>query len=137
MNTHPIYLVDDDVDDNEIIQEVWSQLQLENELIFFTSGLQLINRLKQDGRIPFIIICDVNLPAIDGFEIRERLLQDPETRYKTVPFIFWSNSASKEQIKKAYDLAAHGMFIKGSSIDELKETFTQIINYWERSLKPA
>lgn len=136
MNRHPIYLVDDDQDDNEIVKEVWESLGLENELIFFDKGEDLINQLKNDDQVPFIIICDLNLPKLNGFEIRERLYQDPETKYKTVPFIFWSNSASEPQIKKAYDLAAHGLFIKGSTMEDIRNTFTRIVQYWQASLKP-
>jgi CheY-like chemotaxis protein len=136
MNLHPIYIIDDDIDDKEIVQEVWNEIGLENKLVFFNSGDELIERLNHDTHNPFLIICDINLPRMNGFEIREKLLSDPETRYKTVPFIFWSNSASKAQIKKAYDLAAHGMFIKGSSMEELKKTFTRIVEYWQVSLKP-
>lgn len=136
MNEHPIYIVDDDEDDTEIVLEVWKQLKYENQIHFFTNGAALIERLKSDSHIPFIIICDLNLPVKDGFEIRKTLLDDPKTRYKTVPFIFWSNSVSESQIKKAYDLAAHGMFVKGSTFDELKTTFTKIVDYWQTSLKP-
>ncbi len=136
MNLHPIYLIDDDIDDKEIVQEVWTKLGLENELVFFDNGDELIQRLKQDVHNPFIIICDVNLPKMDGFKIREKLLNDPETRYRSIPFIFWSNTASDSQIKKAYDLAAHGMFIKGSTMEELERTFTRIVDYWQVSLKP-
>src|SRR3712207_3590427 len=101
----PIYIVDDDEDDNEFIASIWSDLGYSNELKFFTSGKQLIDLVKSDTQVPFIIICDVNLPIMNGFEIKEQLLSDPATRYKTIPFIFWSNSASTAQIKKAYDLS--------------------------------
>ena len=137
MNHHPIYVIDDDTDDHDIIQMIKEELALENELIFFTNGEDFIYSLKNDSLIPFIIICDLNLPKLDGFDIRQRLYNDPETRYKTVPFIFWSNSASDAQVKRAYDLAAHGMFLKGSTVDEVKVTFTKILEYWQRSLKPA
>ena len=120
----------------KLCRKYGTDIGLENKLVFFNSEDELIERLNQDIHNPFLIICDINLPRMNGFEIREKLLSDPETRYKTVPFIFWSNSASKSQIKKAYDLAAHGMFIKGSSMEELKKTFTRIVDYWEVSLKP-
>ncbi len=136
MNLHPIYIIDDDLDDKEIVQEVWNKIGLKNKLVFFNSGEELIKRLNQDVQNPFLIICDINLPKMNGFEIREKLLSDPETKYKTVPFIFWSNSASHSQIKKAYDLAAHGMFIKGSTMEELEKTFIRIVEYWQVSLKP-
>jgi CheY-like chemotaxis protein len=136
MNLHPIYLIDDDMDDKETVQEVWNKIGLENKLVFFNTGDELILRLNQDVHNPFLIICDINLPKMNGFEIRAKLLSDPKTRYKTIPFIFWSNSASNSQIKKAYDLAAHGMFIKGSTMGELEKTFTRIVEYWQVSLKP-
>lgn len=136
MNTHPIYLVDDDEEDNEIVQIIWDELGLKNEIVFFKDGHSLIDSLRDNPTIPFIIICDLNLPALNGFEIRKQLAEDPLTRYKTVPFIFWSNSASPTQIKHAYDIGAHGMFIKGSNTDEIKKTFTKIVEYWQTSLKP-
>jgi CheY-like chemotaxis protein len=136
MDKHPIYIVDDDEEDHELLQEIWSELDIPNELVFYTEGRQLINQLKSNSAVPFIIICDLNLPRMDGFEIREILYNDPETRYKTVPFIFWSNSAVEMQIKKAYDLGAHGMFIKGSNAQEIKNTFIKIVDYWKSSLKP-
>lgn len=119
------YVVDDDLNDNEIIKIVWHDLNLENKLEFFTNGHNIIERLQSGPLVPFIIICDLNLPGFDGFEIREKLYND--LRYKTVPFIFWSNSVSKAQVKKACDLGAHGMFIKGSTLEELKATFTGIV----------
>jgi CheY-like chemotaxis protein len=136
MNEHPIYIVDDDLDDNEIITDLWRTLGLPNQLKFFSSGEELISHLKEDDQVPFMIICDVNLPKVDGFQIREILYRDPATRYKTVPFIFWSNSASEQQIKRAYDLGAHGMFIKGDTFAAIKTTFTKIVDYWQSSLKP-
>lgn len=137
MNNRPIYLVDDDIDDNLIVNIVWQELGIENELKFFTNGNDLIDCLQNDPLIPFIIICDLNLPLLNGFQIRERLCGNSETRYKTVPFIFWFDSASPEQVKEAYDLGVHGMFIKGSSVDELKRTFTNIIEYCQTTLQPA
>lgn len=136
MNEHPIYIVDDDVEDNEIVAELWNTMGLPNQLVFFNSGEELITHLKNDEQVPFIIICDLNLPMMDGFTIREKLYKDPATRYKTVPFIFWSNSVSEQQIKRAYDLGAHGMFIKGASVDAVKTTFNKIVDYWQTSLKP-
>ena len=97
---------------------------------------QLLDYLKSDEEIPFLIISDINLHPIDGFELREKILEDESSKFKSIPFIFWSGSASEDQIKKAYDLSSHGFFIKASTFKELKEIMTDIITYWHKSEIP-
>ena len=91
------------------------ELELVNELKFFHKAEELLRELKNNSIIPFMVICDINLSGMDGFQLREEVLKDG-TSGKSVPFIFWSTSASESQIKKAYDLAAHGFFIKKKPI---------------------
>jgi FixJ family two-component response regulator len=137
MNTNPIYIVDDDTDDEEILCDVMKELGLNNKLVFFHSANELLSDLKNNPVVPFIIISDINLPKIDGFELRQKILEETQMSDKSVPFIFWSTTASAAQIKKAYDLSAHGFFLKGRSYKEIKEGINEIIKYWTRSLSPA
>lgn len=137
MNTNPIYIVDDDIDDEEILAEVMKELKMTNKLIFFHTADELFHELKNNSIVPFIIISDINLPKIDGFQLRQKILEQTHLTDKSVPFIFWSTTASEAQIKKAYDLSAHGFFLKGRSYKEIKEGINEIIRYWSRSLSPA
>lgn len=136
MNTEPILIVEDDLDDQEFMQEAWSELEFTNQLIFFKTGTELINYLTQEKTVPFLIISDVNLHKMDGFELKKKLLEDNVLNHKSVPFVFFSNTASDTQIKKSYDLGSHGFFIKGTNIKEIKNTFTDIVNYWQNSKAP-
>ena len=136
MNNSPVFIVDDDSDDWLLIKEVWEELEFKNPLQFFNSAESVLKHLKQSSVEPFIIISDVNLGEKDGFYLREKLINQNHTKYKTIPFIFFSSSASNAQIKKAYDLSAHGFFIKDSDIAELKKTFRIIVEYWFKSKAP-
>ena len=136
MNTNPIYIVDDDSEDQEIIAEAVKELGLKNELRFFFNGDDILNELKTNKVVPFIIISDINLPRMDGFELREKILQESSMSDKTIPFIFWSTTASEAQVKHAYELSAHGFFIKGRTFKELKEELGEIVRYWSMSLSP-
>jgi DNA-binding NarL/FixJ family response regulator len=113
------------------------ELKLTNKLIFFHTADELLHELKNNSTVPFIIISDINLPKIDGFQLRQKILEQTEVTDKSVPFIFWSTTASEAQIKKAYDLSAHGFFLKGRSYKEIKEGINEIIKYWSRSLSPT
>jgi len=136
MNTSPVFIVDDDSDDRFLIKEVWRELEVTNPLLFFEHAENVIAHLKDDPTPPFLIICDVNLPGIDGFELRKRLQDNSNFRYKTIPFIFWSTKALPEQVKRSYDLGGHGFFIKDSKFEDLKESFKDIISYWLKSKTP-
>ena len=136
MNNNPIYIVDDDEDDQQIIKEVVAELSLANELKFFYTAEAVLNELRKSDLIPFIIISDINLPGMDGFTLREKILTETSMSDKSIPFIFWSTTASEAQVKRAFDLSAHGFFIKGRTFKELKEELGEIISYWSKSLAP-
>ena len=132
----PIFIVDDDVDDQEFIREIFGELEIKNQLCFFNNGKDVLAHLKSLSPKPFLILCDVNIPIMDGFELRKLLLDDQNLAYKSVPFIFWSNFASNTQVKRAYDLSVHGFFIKGKNYAELKTSLKSIFDYWQESKHP-
>jgi CheY-like chemotaxis protein len=136
MNTDPIIIVDDDPDDREFILDAWKELNYPNRLIFFKSGEDVLKFLNTEKIVPFIILCDVNLPKMNGFELKEKLLKESSTRYSSIPFVFWSSAISNEQVQKAYDLGVNGIFIKENNFNELKQSLIDIVTYWEKSKVP-
>lgn len=136
MQTGPVLIIDDDVDDHEIVREIWEELNVPNKLVFFSSAEDALEHLRSLPEAPFIIICDINLPKTNGFDLRQKLLESSSRKLKSVPFIFWSTNASEAQIEYAYNLSSHGFFIKGSLFDEVKETLKMILAYWNLSRMP-
>ena len=136
MNTEPVYIVDDDLDDHEFFREAWEDLNFPNPLQFFTNGEDVFNHLKQEKTVPFLIISDVHLHKMSGFELKKKLLDDSSVNYKSIPFIFFSNTATKSQIEKSYDLGSNGFFIKGKNMQEIKNTLSDIVRYWQKSEVP-
>ncbi|WP_205511778.1 response regulator [Longitalea arenae] len=137
MQNEAVLIIDHDEDDWIMIDEVWKELKLNNELVFVSTAEEAIARIQKMQSAPFIIICELNLPRINGFELRETMLHTHSKKLRSVPFIFWSTTASEEQILHAYNLSVHGFFIKDNSIHDLKETFKAIITYWTKSKMPA
>ena len=136
MQENAILVVDDDREDLGLIRDVIKHLGITRPVHFFENGLELEEHLLSNQESPFLIICDVNLPGHDGFEIRKRIVENKQLKYKSVPFIFWSTSASEKQIQYAYDLPAQGFFLKPSNFESLCETFTRILEYWQECLHP-
>jgi CheY-like chemotaxis protein len=136
MDNDSIWIVNQDEDDHQLIREIFQDEAIPNPVEFFNDGDELLKQLDQAPVAPFIIMSDVNLKGMDGFELREKMLKAPNLKFHSVPFIFWSAHASPAQIKKAYDLRAHGFFIKEASFDEWKKSLVHIIQYWRKSCMP-
>ncbi|RYD51066.1 MAG: response regulator [Sphingobacteriales bacterium] len=131
-----ILLVEDDQDDIDLVKQAIEALQIKRRVEYFRSGQELIAYLKRTEVAPMVVICDVNLPGETGFDVKDSIIADPELKYKAVPFIFWSTTASERQIQHAYDLSAQGFFTKPTTFEALCETFSMIVKYWEKSEHP-
>jgi CheY-like chemotaxis protein len=136
MEHAPLLIVDDDSDDREFLQDAWKDLDFPNALVFFNNGEEVLRYLRYEKVSPFLILCDVNLPRMDGFELKKKILEDTEMNYKSIPFVFWSSQASKAQIQKAYDLGGNGFFVKANTFEETKQSLINIVGYWRKSKTP-
>ncbi|MGZ5135951.1 MAG: response regulator [Flavitalea sp.] len=136
MKENAILIVDDDRDDLDLIRDVISHLKITRPVHYFTSGSELEDYLLSKNDSPFLIICDINLPDGDGFSVRKKIADNPHLKYKSVPFIFWSTTGSEKQIQYAYDLPAQGFFFKPNNFDDLVETVTVILAFWQKSQHP-
>lgn len=132
----PLILVEDDPDDQEIIKEVLDSLGISNTLLLFSDGFQALSYLQTTTDQPFLILCDINMPKMNGLELRAEIDKDERLRKKSVPFIFFSTNASRDAVDKAYDLTVQGYFLKRNSIQELRDTLSLIISYWSNCKHP-
>ena len=136
MEQNAILIVDDDQDDLDLIRDVIAALQITRPVRYFSNGKELEEHLLSEKFSPFLIICDVNLPEQDGFAVKKKIADNPQLKYKSVPFIYWSTSASEKQIQYAYDLPAQGFFFKPNNFADLCDTMKTMLAYWQKSQHP-
>lgn len=67
--------------------------------------------------IPDLVICDVMMPGINGYEVLDSLRQQPKTN--TIPFIFLTARASRDDMRFGMDLGADDYLTKPFSHEEL------------------
>lgn len=132
-----IIIIEDDRDDQELFTEIFKKLEVENELLFFENGEEALEYLQKPGKEPFLILSDVNLPKLNGFELREKIFTNKELSKKCIPYIFFTTSATKEAVLNAYAFSAQGFFIKPSHYSELKDDLRLILLYWKRCFSPS
>jgi CheY-like chemotaxis protein len=132
----PIIIIEDDEDDQEVLTEIFKSLNTTNELRFFETGTLALKYLDEPDIFPFLILSDVNLPEISGFDLRRQVFENKRMAEKCIPYLFFTTAASQQSVADAYSLSVQGFFVKPHTIEELKETITSIINYWSRCYSP-
>lgn len=126
----PIIIVEDDLEDREILEEIFKELHVKNELKFFNEGGDVLRYLRFTKEKPFIILTDVNMPGLNGIELREEIIKDEQLRRKSIPFVFLSTSDGNQIINRVYDLQVQGYFQKQTSFPEIKKQIQLIMEYW-------
>lgn len=63
-------------------------------------------------RVPHIMLLDIILPGIDGFEVLRQMRETPE--FSKIPVIILSNLSQQEDIKKGKDLGAIDYMVKAN-----------------------
>ena len=70
--------------------------------------------------VPDLILCDIMMPEMNGFEFREKLLQNE--RFRSVPFVFLSARAQTEELSEAKRLCPQGYITKPVEPEIIVET---------------
>ena len=134
----PILIIEDDQDDQEILQEAFTELEVRNKLLFFDKTKQAFDFLKTTSEKPFLILSDVNLPQQTGVEFKREVDSDPQLRKKSIPFVFFSTSVEKHAVDTAYkELTIQGFFQKSNNYQELKNVLSLIVEYWKICQHPT
>lgn len=132
----PIIIIEDDADDQEILSDVFKALEYKNEIIFFSDGEEALTYLTDTNTEPFIIFSDINMPRLSGMELRKKVHENEDLKLKSIPYLFFTTSSEQKHVIEAYSKSIQGFFVKPSSFQELKETITCIVNYWQKCVSP-
>ncbi|MGW1454001.1 response regulator [Salegentibacter agarivorans] len=108
-----ILLIEDDVTVRENTAEL---LELSNyEVVTAPDGKKGVDKAKKE--IPDIIVCDIMMPELDGYDVLTRLSEDSET--KGIPFIFLSAKTEHKDVRRGMDLGADDYLTKPFEEEDL------------------
>ena len=132
----PIIIIEDDTDDQELLKEVFQKLDYANNIIFFTDPQDALIFLNKTDITPFLILSDIHMPKLNGFELREKIRTDALLEAKCIPYLFFSTASNQKSVVDAYSMSAQGFFVKQNSMVELEKTISVIMEYWKRCAVP-
>jgi len=129
-----ILVIEDDEDDRDILQEIFRDLGYKNKLVFFADSTEALTYIRRPEIEPFIIISDINMPKLGGFELRNIILEEELLSDKDIPYIFISNAQDEHSIKKANSLSIQGYIHKGTDYNKYKEKIRNLVDYWKENI---
>lgn len=137
MQNPPILIVEDDKDDCDLLTNALMAMGIKNEFLCFHNPADALTYLKTTNNETFLIISDVNMPRMNGFDFKKKINEDIVLNKKNIPFVFFSTSASSYLVNDAYTLSIQGYFQKPSDFKSMNNVAKCIVEYWNHCKHPT
>ena len=136
MEDKVILLVEDNPDDELLTLRALQRNNISNKVVVARDGLQAIDYVFGTGSwagrsvesLPQVILLDLKLPKVDGFEVLRRIRTDERTRL--VPVVILTTSNEEQDRFTGYGLGANSFVRKPVEFDRFSEAVRQLGLYW-------
>ena len=131
-----IMLVDDNKMDVELTLDAFKQSKMKNPIRVFNNGAPALDYLfgrdeycdREKFPLPDIILLDLKMPKIDGFEVL-RQIKKVEV-LKRIPVIILTSSKEEGDRALSYDCGANSYLVKPVSFEGFLKVVKTIVDYW-------
>ena len=107
----PIIVIEDDQDDQEILRMVFKKLAYSNEVIYFNDGVEALEYLENLNIKPFLILSDINMPKLNGMELRDKVFNNERLNLRCIPYLFFTTASEQPMVLKAYSKSVQGLVV--------------------------
>ncbi|HUJ40446.1 MAG TPA: response regulator [Candidatus Acidoferrales bacterium] len=136
MDDQVILLVEDNPDDEALTLRALKKNQIMNEVVVAHDGVEALDYLlcrgphsrRDPSELPQVVLLDLKLPKVDGFEVLRRIRANPQTRY--LPVVILTTSNEEQDRIKGYDLGANSYVRKPVEFGEFVDAVRQLGLYW-------
>jgi CheY-like chemotaxis protein len=138
-----ILIVDDSPDDAYFVTRALERVGLGRSVNLVNGGAEAIHYLcgrgqyadRQKFPFPSVILSDVKMPQMSGFDLLRWVRQDPKCAM--VPIILYSGWASESDVAEAYRLGANYYFVKLSKPEDLETVMEVALKFWSQCERPS
>ncbi|MDE4191804.1 response regulator [Phaeobacter gallaeciensis] len=127
-----IVLVEDDDGDAKALRRAFKKAKIANPIIRFKDGVEALaflrGNLETTPPKTFVVLCDINMPRMNGLELLGKIREDPQLR-KTLIFML-TTSDDERDIEMAYLNNVAGYIVKARAGHMFLDLMTTLDNYW-------
>jgi two-component system, response regulator len=141
-NEIEILLIEDNPNDAELAIRALRKNYPDRNILHLLDGEEAISYFFPNGieshevtqKLPKVILLDLKLPRVDGFEVLKIIKSHISTRL--LPVVILSSSAEKIDIQKCYAMGANSYIVKPVDFDSYRDTVANIGHYWLNNNQP-
>jgi len=131
-----ILLAEDTEDDIVITREAFKTVKIKNNLYVVRDGQEALDFIYHEGKYkdkqkyprPDLIILDINMPKMDGFQVLEDIKQN--CKYSMIPVIMLTSSKNEDDIARSYRSQAASYIHKPVDYEEFVKLIDTFMVYW-------
>lgn len=136
MDFRPILLVEDNPDDVELTIRAFEKNSVRNEVVVARDGAHALELLFGKGGngnanqrlVPSLVLLDLKIPNVGGFEVLKRMREHSETRL--IPVVILTSSKEELDIVNGYTLGANSYVSKPIDYQQYLDAVQQMATYW-------
>jgi CheY-like chemotaxis protein len=127
-----LLLVEDDPGHARLIEKNLRRSNITNSIITVTDGQQAIDYLFCQGAYagqegpasPLLVLLDLNLPVLDGYQVLQRMKENERT--KRIPVIILTTTDDAREVQRCYNLGCNVYITKPVSYDQFAEAIGKL-----------
>ncbi|MBU6399077.1 MAG: response regulator [Verrucomicrobia bacterium] len=130
-----ILVVDDSPNDLLMTRMALTGLDPPPAVLTARDGAEALDLLYQRGESrnsvqaqPHLVLLDLKMPRVDGFEVLERIKNDP--RLKPLPVIVFTSSREDGDVLRCYELGANAFVVKPVDFQAFLAAVKVIVSFW-------
>lgn len=116
-----ILIVDDEVVMRNAIKRIFEK---ENYRVLMAKDAMELSKILEDTRLDLILL-DVNLPWVDGYELCQLIKGHPMLRH--IPVAFVSGNKTEEDIRKGFEAGADDYITKPFEVQDIEKTVANLL----------
>ncbi|MVN88064.1 response regulator [Deinococcus sp. HMF7620] len=125
-----VLLIDDDPADRLLALEAFGEHAETVDISVCEDGVEALAWLRHPGRaLPDVVILDLNMPRMTGFEVIAAIRADPALRH--LPVVILSTSDSPEDVAQAYNLFASSYMVKSKDFPGFLAQVDHFVKFWQ------
>jgi CheY-like chemotaxis protein len=139
-NRLTILVADDDADDRLFMEQALRQTGYDHDIRFVEDGEELLEYLRHQGNYnarnapwPNLLMLDLNMPRVNGFQALERIKEDPALR--RLPVVVMTTSSADEDVVRTYNMGVNSFITKPFNFHRLVEMVAAMKTYWMDTVK--
>lgn len=132
-----LLVVEDSESDVELLREALSDSEPDVTLDIVRHGEDALSFLRREGEFagaehPDLVVLDLNLPRMGGFEVLKALREDVDPRLRRLPVVVFTTSSLRSDVETAYDLHASSFVTKPTAFEHYLDAVRAFREFWLR-----